>query len=1287
MRRIFYYTIRCLILFALLSFVANSALAVPAKRTVSTVILPDGTSTQATLMGDEFFHYWKTQEGLRLKKDGKGAFAIMDEEEFLLLNQKAQAKHACRRKLYQQETITQNEDAHNTSPRRAGANKSPRGTQRVLVILVQFTDVKFLKENTKEAFLQHINGDNYKGTGYGSARDYFIAQSDSLFQPQFDIYGPYTASHEMAYYGGNDDDGNDKAAAQLIAEACKLANGDVDYTIYDSDNNGVVDFCYVIYAGYGEAQGGGDDTIWPHQWAIQWGTGSPLKLDGVIINEYACSNELKGTSSTRLDGIGTICHEFGHCLGLPDFYPTDDSNNYGMSWWSIMDAGCYNEDGYTPAAYTAYERDFLGWKKLITLYSEQRLVLKPLDQGGFGYKIESDYNSNEYIIIENIQQSGWNRAAYGHGMMATHVLYNKSAWESNTVNNGKLQHMTIIPADDNTSTRYVTDLAGDLYPGPTNNTELSNYSTPSMRTHSGLYFNKPLTEIEETNGIVYATFMEGSGTSTLALDATDVTSYSFTAHWEALEDINEYSLEVYHITGGYNSSADYNLSLITTNGEQQQVIRSDINESLVTNLEAKELYCYRVRCIKDSKASAPSNPIFVYLPAYSDSLGIPKVSKPYDISPNGFRISWNSVPDAKSYIVETFSDPINQGSQPDNSVLLKEDFSTMRSVYGNVSRVMDIYTSAPDWRGNEVYAQAGYILLGSKTETGYLLSPFLAQNIGYYTVSFAARKYSSDDEQPMLYILMGSDADSEYYVAQARLAVVNTEWKTYTVELGPISTNTYLLFTTTASGDDTPRVCLDNVKVTWTDGSEVKNSPSNCISPEMELLGKKCPTQQKVSSPRKVSAQKHHIEVTDTFYQFTALETAVYTFRVRAVGDSVYSPYSISQSQEIINSYIESDGIAYNYLDQEARLLTVTSLNNQRKYEGHIVIPEKVQIEGITHEVASISTGAFFACPDLLSVTVPKSIREVGKSLFCGCRNLCYIDWYASVALTDSQLTGCNPQLLLFDFSGTCSGCSLPCVVKDGHAESLTVYLNYPFLNPRPFTVGHIQYSKDFSQHTYIGSASGWETVVLPFDVQRIENETKGVVTPFGDESSEWHIWLGTFNGTSFQQASAIKSNVPCIVSCPYSDGYDPGHTISGALTFSADNAVVEQTTDVPPVEGSLFRFVPVYKKIYKSPSIYVLNTYDYSKEGTYAGSEFQPDVMSLRTFGAYMEQRSSSAPSIFRIGNLPSEEKKAADTVEEPLREDIYSISGQLIRKAGEQGSSLAKGIYIQGGKKIIVH
>jgi M6 family metalloprotease-like protein len=202
------------------------------------------------------------------------------------------------------------------------------GEVRVPVLLVQYSDVKLSSENPKTAFEGHINGEDYKDEGgYGSVREYFVDQSEGKFMPQFDIIGPITLSNPMEYYGGNDAQGNDKNAREMVQEACQ--NADVDFSQYDNNGDGYVDIVYIIYAGYGEASNVAqlENTIWPHQWQLE----TALSLDGVKISKYACNNELDGYQGNELDGIGTFCHEFSHCLGLPDFYPTgDDQTPFGM---------------------------------------------------------------------------------------------------------------------------------------------------------------------------------------------------------------------------------------------------------------------------------------------------------------------------------------------------------------------------------------------------------------------------------------------------------------------------------------------------------------------------------------------------------------------------------------------------------------------------------------------------------------------------------------------------------------------------------------------------------------------------------------------------------------------------------------------------------------------------------------------------------------------------------------------------------------------------------------------
>ena len=231
-------------------------------------------------------------------------------------------------------------DAHSrqaVAPQRVPkVNLAPRG----LLILVNFSDVQFVENNTQQAFDSLANGDDYTYNGAtGSCKQYFTDQSNGKYIPQFDVVGPIQLPHPMAFYGENAADGNDRYVVDFVIDACKGADSlGVDFAEYDNDNNGMVDFVYIIYAGYAESEGAGAVTIWPHNWdlisALYFGytyqkeyfatsaTNYKLpEMDGVKLNNYACSNELKKSNNART-GIGTICHEFSHVLGLPDYYLT-----------------------------------------------------------------------------------------------------------------------------------------------------------------------------------------------------------------------------------------------------------------------------------------------------------------------------------------------------------------------------------------------------------------------------------------------------------------------------------------------------------------------------------------------------------------------------------------------------------------------------------------------------------------------------------------------------------------------------------------------------------------------------------------------------------------------------------------------------------------------------------------------------------------------------------------------------------------------------------------------------
>ena len=417
------------------SMVVNAVPAKPGLRRQLT--LTDGTKVNALLVGDEYGHYW-------LGENGNTYQAVFDTDVYQQIDAQNVRQHAqARRNAANQRRVRR------LAPQRVGEVGGIIGDKKGIIILVNFKDKSF--SATQSDFNKLANQVNYNSGNYkGSMYDYFYAQSDGQFRLTFDVVGPYTLSQKCSYYGGNDSNGDDLRPGNMVKEAVQLANSDVNFADYDWDNDGYVDQVYVVYAGKGEADGGSNDTIWPHEWDLSSATGSYITLDGKIINTYACGGEQNGGTGATA-GIGTMCHEFSHCLGYPDFYDTDYSGGQGMFEWDLMDSGSYNGDGYRPAGYTSYERWVAGWKTPVELTATQAVSnMKPLQTTGSDtYIIYNKGNRDEYYLLENRQKIGWDTDIPGAGLLILHVDYNASAWSNNTPNDTPShQRMTWIAADN-----------------------------------------------------------------------------------------------------------------------------------------------------------------------------------------------------------------------------------------------------------------------------------------------------------------------------------------------------------------------------------------------------------------------------------------------------------------------------------------------------------------------------------------------------------------------------------------------------------------------------------------------------------------------------------------------------------------------------------------------------------------------------------------------------------------------------------------------------------------------
>lgn len=521
---------------------AAAAHAVPAKRGLRQVEQPDGTVITLRLVGDETFRTYTTPDGFPvdqadngeyryLRSDGRlsnvmvvaperpsGAeLAFLKANKGLLSVERLRTLRVEEGSLRRLRSATA-EDAADfaaKAPARIPSTSQSSGFNRIPVLMVAYSDVPFLHgDNTPTAFGPYFN------EGKKCGRQYFEDQSNGLYKPQFDLYGPVTLPNPRTTYGANSR-GDDVGVGRMVAEACQMLDAQVDFSRYDNDGDGECDVVIVLYAGIGENSGKLKDAVWPCSWdLVSSDFGKTLTLDGVTIDSFGVFNELNDTNQSQIDGIGVFCHEFSHCLGLPDFYPTNGTSYFGMDVWSLMDYGCYNDDGYTPVGYTAYEKSYFGWIDLEEAADNQHYTLPAMNAGDRStdraVKVTNPKNSNEYFILENRARHGWDAYIPAEGMLITHVNYSQTRWDANTVNNTRTQGMTIIPADNALT---VSSLKGDLWPYGSA-TALTATSTPKATLADGSVMPQGVTGItRNADGTVSFTIgRAGSGIGDVLAD-------------------------------------------------------------------------------------------------------------------------------------------------------------------------------------------------------------------------------------------------------------------------------------------------------------------------------------------------------------------------------------------------------------------------------------------------------------------------------------------------------------------------------------------------------------------------------------------------------------------------------------------------------------------------------------------------------------------------------------------------------------------------------------------------
>lgn len=394
---------------------ATMAFAVPALPGPFKYKQPDGSVIVLELHGDEYFHWTTDASGRKVEMGADGFYRPMDPSTF---TRRARAAQAARSRS-------------NARRARWSSFENPPetnfGVRKILCILAEFQPEynsqgeqifsgRYTMANPQQHFSNMLNSDGYNLNGAtGSVRDYFVDNSRGAYLPEFDVYGPVTLSHSESYYDENGD-------VNAIMEAIGMMSDQINLADYDTDDDHCVDMVLFYFPGYNEAEHGPGWTIWPHQVTGFWSLG-----EGMYLTRYFCTSELRGNSGADLASIGTTCHEFSHALGLPDFYDVDYENNgengFTTGFFDLMGSGNYNNNGGTPPALSAVERNMLGWMGYPeTITTSGNYTLEGV-QNNKAYRIDAR-ETGEYFILESRGGGKWDsylRDMYAYGMVVYHV--------------------------------------------------------------------------------------------------------------------------------------------------------------------------------------------------------------------------------------------------------------------------------------------------------------------------------------------------------------------------------------------------------------------------------------------------------------------------------------------------------------------------------------------------------------------------------------------------------------------------------------------------------------------------------------------------------------------------------------------------------------------------------------------------------------------------------------------------------------------------------------------------
>lgn len=543
---------------------------------------PDGSVVEYYINGDEQFHYLSDIDRTTLlERNGNTIMPLMRNGQKMLLTEANLTKLRAENPSIELPVSPIAGKVNRMAALDAnGRTKYPtEGEVRACVILLEYADTPFSSPDPQKQFDRLCNEKGYSDyNSFGSAKDYFEACSGGKFSPTFDVYGPVKLQYEAKWYVGDDDPSlpgyhHNARFGCAIKEALEYLDPDVDFSIYDYDDDGEIDNIFFFYSGYGQADTANPLLIWPHQtsyWRYTTLYGGTLGLDRLWVDgkemvSYACSNELNGSPKIAaedrpwIDGIGAFCHEYGHVLGLPDLYDTmtASSSSVGQTptpgTYTVMDRGSYNYLSTRPPLFSAYEKWLCKWIEYtestsltdgdeITLHAqtspEANAVRLRIPRPG------TNRFYPEYYVLECRNSDSWDESLDEHGMLIWHINFNANAWENNqvNVNNNPLVGLVTINSKGTSKVWPGSDGTGSYLSPSSAQLTSSTTKKPLNVTLTNIFYDYDDPEADKVT-FEYNKYQENSLTTALhAYSVENAATNSIKLTWDAVPDASNYML-------------------------------------------------------------------------------------------------------------------------------------------------------------------------------------------------------------------------------------------------------------------------------------------------------------------------------------------------------------------------------------------------------------------------------------------------------------------------------------------------------------------------------------------------------------------------------------------------------------------------------------------------------------------------------------------------------------------------------------------------------------------------